>query len=493
MMTFLCSNCGASLQCEQGAGVKGRCPRCKQKIEAPVDSLPPDSGSLRKTPPPVAQLEETCCPSSSAESPLFQEAEACTAKDLSILTPTNAGEMGQIGQYRVVKVLGSGGMGVVFQAEDTMLERPVALKCMKPELAAREDHRRRFLREARAAASIDHPHIVTIYQVGDHKGIPYLAMKLLRGESLEERLNRLGHPLPIADVVRIGMETAEGLAAAHERGLIHRDIKPANIWLEEGRDWVRIVDFGLARGAEEDASLTQTGIVVGTPAYMAPEQANGDPLDHRCDLFSFGTLLFRMSTGQLPFKGKNSLSMLHALITQTPPTPISLVPTLPPAFSDLVMSLLRKKPAKRPATAEHVRQALECIAEQLTQPSRPDSSPVIKVQPAARPATTSVSKVSRPAPTQQQEVIIDVLEEVTQEVSVARSSGRPRHPDPRPKRSSAASRREKYWERKVMHLAILVGILIFLLICFLIISSIVKSYSARSAAHYGRERSGIVL
>ena len=268
-----------------------------------------------------------------------------------LASPQDPDEMGRLGPYRVLKVLGAGAMGVVFQAEDPHLRRMVALKVMRPSLAASAEYHRRFLREARLAAAIDHEHIVTVYQVGEDRGVPYLAMQFLRGETLEDRLERAGGRLPLAEVLRIGREIAEGLAAAHARGLVHRDVKPANVWLEEGRGRVRIVDFGLARGSEPDAQFTQAGAVIGTPAYMAPEQASGEAVDARCDLFSLGAVLYRASTGESPFGGRDTLSVLHALATRTPTPPHRLVPSLPRMFSGLVMRLLAKDPADRPQSA----------------------------------------------------------------------------------------------------------------------------------------------
>ncbi len=209
---------------------------------------------------------------------------------LSFLGPSQGpDEIGRLGPYRVLKVLGTGGMGVVFLAEDVLLQRRVALKSMKPSVVSGQA-RERFFREARAAAAIEHEHIVSIYQVGEDRGVPYLAMQLLQGEALDERLKR-DPVLPTAEVLRIGREIAEGLAAAHERGLIHRDIKPANIWLEGGRGKVKILDFGLARVVGDTSNLTHSGTIVGTPAYMAPEQARGGHVDARCDLFSLGAVL----------------------------------------------------------------------------------------------------------------------------------------------------------------------------------------------------------
>jgi serine/threonine protein kinase len=274
--------------------------------------------------------------------------------------PEGPDELGRLGPYLIRKLLGTGAMGIVFEAQDVHLKRLVALKVMKPSLAAHADFHRRFLREAQLAAAIDHEHIVTIYQVGEDRSVPYLAMKLLQGESLEDRLRRIGR-LSVPEVLRIGRETAEGLAAAHSQGLVHRDIKPANIWLEEDRDRVKIVDFGLARGGGADAHFTEAGAVIGTPSYMAPEQANGVEVDGRCDLFSLGTVLYRACTGQLPFDGKDTLSVLAALATKTPVPPHKLIPGLPRALSELVMNLLAKDRNDRPSSSWEVAQAMEAI------------------------------------------------------------------------------------------------------------------------------------
>jgi Leucine-rich repeat (LRR) protein len=282
--------------------------------------------------------------------------------------PEGPGELGRLGPYRVLKVLGAGGMGVVFHAEDTQLKRPVALKALRPGLAASPTARQRFLREAQATAAVKHDHIVTIYQVGQERDVPFLAMELLPGETLDDRLKREGR-LPLAEVLRIGGETAEGLAAAHERGLIHRDIKPGNLWLEGQRQRVKVLDFGLARAAGEDAHLTQTGIVVGTPAYMAPEQAKAEAVDVRCDLFSLGCVLYRMCTGEVPFKGKDSMSMLLSLAMDAPKPPRELNPDVPPPLSRLILNLLAKNPADRPVSAAVVVKVLEALEKSAPPPA----------------------------------------------------------------------------------------------------------------------------
>src|SRR5581483_3887523 len=207
--------------------------------------------------------------------------------------PEGPDEIGRLGPYRVLAVLGAGGMGIVFRAEDTQLNRAVALKVMLPKLAGTEGARQRFVREAQAAAGVKHDHVVSVYQVGEDRDVPFLAMELLLGESLDQRLRREGK-LPLVEVLRLGREIALGLAAAHQRGLIHRDIKPANLWLEAETGRVKLLDFGLARAVGQGNQLTQQGAIIGTPAYMAPEQGQGKSLDHRCDLFSLGCVLYRL-------------------------------------------------------------------------------------------------------------------------------------------------------------------------------------------------------
>jgi serine/threonine protein kinase len=286
------------------------------------------------------------------------------SRPYSFLAPAQGpDELGRLGPYVVRKVLGIGAMGVVFRAEDPYLKRPVALKVMKESLAAFAEYHKRFIREAQLAAAIEHDHIVTIYQVGEDNNVPYLAMKLLQGETLEDRMGQIPGGLEANEVMRMGREIAEGLEAAHSRGLVHRDIKPANIWLEAGRDRVKILDFGLACGTAEDGRFTQAGAVIGTPAYMSPEQANAEDIDARCDLFSLGAVLYRAATGEMPFGGKDTLSVLSALATKTPPAPHTVVSDLPRPFSDLIMRLLCKDRNKRPQAARDVVKAIEDIEE----------------------------------------------------------------------------------------------------------------------------------
>jgi urea transport system substrate-binding protein len=298
--------------------------------------------------------------------------------------PHEADEIGSLGNYRITGLLGQGGMGFVFDAFDTHLQRRVALKVLKPELAANLSFRERFLQEARAAAALPDEHIITIYQVGLENDVPFLAMKFLHGESLEQRLQREGR-LPAREVLRIGREIALGLSAAHERGLIHRDIKPANLWLEtpppdqagtsgprlscEYLSRVKILDFGLARPIDNARRLTATGLIVGTPSYLAPEQARGLSLDARCDLFSLGVVLYRMVTGLLPFDGPDTLAQLTALAVADPRPIEEITPDVPPGLRSLIHQLLERDPADRPATARAVAEALRALEKDDTIPS----------------------------------------------------------------------------------------------------------------------------
>lgn len=353
-----------------------------------------------KPSPSAAGLIETL----SNASPVTSDPSIATAAEsyAFLAPPQEPDELGRLGAYRVLRLIGAGGMGLVFEAEDPQLKRRVALKAMRPGRPADVSGRMRFLREAQATAAIEHDHIVTIHQVGEDRDVPFFAMQLLRGETLEDRLQRLerGRPpqrLAVSEILRIACEVAEGLAAAHARGLTHRDVKPANIWLESGdlgheamgrnqgtvsepgtsatgvqpsgraasfndRSFrVKLLDFGLARPAVDDAHLTQTGVIAGTPQYMAPEQAAGEVVDHRCDLFALGCVLYRICTNRLPFTGSNTMAVLRALAVEQPRPPREHNPAVPPALADLTMQLLSKDPSQRPQTAAVVVHSLLTI------------------------------------------------------------------------------------------------------------------------------------
>lgn len=298
------------------------------------------------------------------------------SKGLDFLAPPlERDEIGRLGDYRVLGVLGRGGMGLVLHAENTKLQRPVALKVMKPDMVADGENRERFLREARAAAAVKHDHVIDIYHVNEVNGVPFLEMPLLQGEPLDKRLQqRPGTPLPLVDVLRIGREVAEGLAAAHAMALIHRDIKPGNIWLESSAkpgalDRVKLLDFGLARFNRDEAPLTCPGAVMGTPAYMAPEQARGQEIDARADLFSLGCVLYEMATGRRPFNGVDTLAILMALANETPRPVRKFNEEVPEELASLIERLLSKDPDGRPASAQEVADELAAIDGQFAKQS----------------------------------------------------------------------------------------------------------------------------
>src|SRR5262245_52212176 len=276
-----------------------------------------------------------------------------TAADLSFLAPSaGPGSLGRLDHYEVLEVVGRGGMGVVLRARDTKLLRAVALKVLSAPLAASGTARKRFAREARAAAAVRDDHVVAIHAVEDRGLVPYLVMEFIDGCNLDALLRRRG-PLGVKEVLRIGIEVASGLAAAHRQGLIHRDVKPANILLENGVQRVKLTDFGLARAAD-DASLTQSGFIAGTPLYMAPEQAAGEPVDARADLFSLGSVLYEMCTCHPALRGPSSVAVIKR-VCEDAPRPIREVnPDVPAALCGLIDRLHAKKPADRPASAKEV-------------------------------------------------------------------------------------------------------------------------------------------
>ena len=290
------------------------------------------------------------------------------AQVLAMLNATDDPAMlGRIAGYEVSGVVGSGGMGIVLKAFDRPLDRTVAIKVLAPRLASSGAARRRFAREAKAAATVLHPNVIVIHGVSNDGALPFLVMPYLRGESLQRRLDRQG-PLPTEEIVRIAQQVASGLAAAHGQGLVHRDIKPANILLEDGVERVTLTDFGLAR-AVDDASMTRSGIIAGTPQYMSPEQARGDNVDARSDLFSLGSVMYAMCTGRPPFRAESSYGILRR-ITDTEPRPIREVNANIPEWLDLIIQrLLAKSLNDRIQTAEHIANLLRKCLAHLQQPT----------------------------------------------------------------------------------------------------------------------------
>jgi serine/threonine protein kinase len=388
MIVFVCESCARKLFVEEEhAGSEVQCPACGTTTTAPRQTL--SAASLDDTAassPDVGTAEATEYPSVVSETDNRPHVDT---RLTYFLSPALAGdELGRLGKYRILKILGHGGMGVVYQAEDTQLERLVALKAMLPQLSGSATAGKRFLREARTMAKIKHDHVVTIYNVDEDRNVAFVAMELLTGESLSARLRR--EPvLPLRELLRIGRECADGLGAAHAQGLIHRDIKPGNVWLEAPKGRVKILDFGLARAAEQEEGqrLTQQGSLVGTPEYMAPEQTRDDNVDLRCDLWSLGVLLYRASTGKLPFQGTDTAGTIVALETETPLPPAQLNEALPAELSKLILQLLEKDREQRPASAEQVATALSALERRLRQSQLRAKSEVRKPASSDKPGS----------------------------------------------------------------------------------------------------------
>jgi serine/threonine-protein kinase len=287
---------------------------------------------------------------------------------LDALAPTDDPQMlGRLGAYEVSGVVGAGGMGVVLKAIDRSLDRTVAIKVLAPHLAASGAARKRFAREAKAAAAVLHPNVIAIHSVSNDEELPYLVMPYLRGASLQKRLDCEG-PISLQEVLRIGSQISAGLAAAHAQGLVHRDIKPANILLEDGVERVAITDFGLAR-AVNDATITHSGVIAGTPQYMSPEQARGEGVDARSDLFSLGSVLYAMCTGRPPFRAETTYGVMRR-ITDDQPTPIGDInPDIPEWLCSIIAKLMSKPAGDRFASAAAVTQLLEQCLAHVQQPA----------------------------------------------------------------------------------------------------------------------------
>jgi tRNA A-37 threonylcarbamoyl transferase component Bud32 len=297
--------------------------------------------------------------------------------------PQKPGEIGRLGDYEIQEVVGKGGMGIVLKAFDSKLHRIVAIKVMSPMLAGHVTGRKRFLREAQAAAAVVHDHIVTIHAVDEVKGLPFIVMQYIAGRSLQQHIDDCG-ALELKEILRIGMQAASGLAAAHAQGLVHRDIKPANILLENGIERVKITDFGLAR-ATDDARVTQSGIVTGTPQYMSPEQASGKSVDHRADLFSLGGVLYAMCTGYAPFRASSSMAVLKKVCDEAPRPIQQLNSEVPDWLVAIVDKLMAKDPKDRFQSAQEVASLLGQHLAHMQQPAVfPEPPGVMRPAPPAK-------------------------------------------------------------------------------------------------------------
>jgi serine/threonine-protein kinase len=288
-------------------------------------------------------------PEASGEATVAAPIVAPAPRPARIAGPFEAGP-----RYEILERIGAGGMGVVYRARDRRLSRVVALKRLSEQLIDHPKAVRYFLREARAVAGLSHPNIVTLYDVDEEDGVPFLTMELLDGSNLSQLVSARG-PFSSADTARLGAQAAAGLACAHDHGIVHRDVKSANLFLTRARV-LKVMDFGLAAMAEE---LRRAGTVLGTPQYMAPEQASGRAADHRVDLYALGVTLFHLATGSWPFEDGDILQ--HHRHTPAP-DPRTRRPDLAASLAELILACMAKEPDKRPATAEDVATRLEAIA-----------------------------------------------------------------------------------------------------------------------------------
>ncbi|MEM7478674.1 MAG: protein kinase, partial [Planctomycetota bacterium] len=316
---------------------------------------------------------------------------------LDRLTPSDdPHSLGRIGGYEVSGVIGSRAMGVVLKAVDSPLDRVVAVKVMAPHLSNNGSARKRFAREAKAVAAVLHPNVIPIHHVVSEGSNPFLVMAYIRGGSLQKRLQEDG-PLKTVEILRIGAQIAAGLSAAHEQGLVHRDIKPENILLEDGVERVTLTDFGLAR-AVDDASVTREGSISGTPQYMSPEQARGEPIDQASDLFSLGSVLYALCTGRSPFRADSSYGVMRKIIDETA-TPIrDINQEIPVWLFRIVEKLMAKDKSERFSSADEVRKLLENCLNHLQHPATkalPVSlqQPEISLQPFGGVVRVAVSAI----------------------------------------------------------------------------------------------------
>jgi|GEM_PF-4223979 len=294
--------------------------------------------------------------------------------------PAAPGEVGTLGPYRVLRKLGAGAMGVVYHARHDFLYGDVALKVMAASEAQNPQSKERFLREARAAFKLRHPHVVEVFDAAEVNGVPYIAMQLLAGCSLDERLRR-GPELTIREALRVTREAALGLAAAHALGLIHRDVKPANLWVEEPSGRVKVLDFGLVKQMGTDRTLTVTGEAVGTPRFMSPEQARGQKVDHRSDIFSLGSMLYRLCCGRFAFDGEHAYAVVIAIGTETPVPVRRVNPDVPPAVAELIHALLEKDIAARVRSAQDVVARIAAVEAELERWPAVTPAPVFALPP----------------------------------------------------------------------------------------------------------------
>lgn len=375
----LIAGTGESRESQQIAEHVHACPACRKDLER----LAAESAIWQKVPAMLKEVDrrQTSLPPSPLREPAESEC-GTEAEDWSVQwpisewleRPSHPEMLGRIGKYDVEREIGRGGMGVVLKGFDSELNRPVAIKMLAPHLASQGMARKRFAQEAMSAGGILHPNVIPVYGVHHEGKTSFMVMPYIEGPSLQTLIEQDG-PLTETEIVRVAVQISSGLAAAHAQGLVHRDIKPANILVDGGVHRVMITDFGLAR-AEDDASLTRTGWLLGTPNYMSPEQTRGQRADGRSDLFSLGSLLYFLASGRLPFRAESALGVLHR-IQHEEPTPIRQVNRLvSKTLAAIIAKLLKKDPAARFQSAAELRDLLEKHLAYLHQPDISKPPPV---------------------------------------------------------------------------------------------------------------------
>jgi serine/threonine-protein kinase len=361
------------------------CEACRQALDS-LAACSDICAELRETGPDTGPLQ-----------PLRDVPKVNEPISLVFLKPSaKPGSLGRLGPYDVTEVLGRGAFGVVLKASDPALSRFVAIKVLASQFAVNATARTRFAREAKAAAAVVHENVVAIHAVDSWNGLPYLVMPCIAGRSLQERVDRDG-PLAVKEVLRVGMQAARGLAAAHDQGLVHRDIKPSNILLENGVERVKLSDFGLAR-AVDDASQTQSGVIAGTPQYMSPEQARGETVDHRSDLFSLGGVMYFMCAGHSPFRADSTPAVLKRVCDDRHRPLRDVNPDVPDWLAAVVDRLLAKEAGGRFSTADEVAGVLKHHLAELqrtgtTSTLRPNPSPVVR-KPSRRIVVAAIALTS---------------------------------------------------------------------------------------------------